>query len=396
MKFFRSVICSVFIVVLLAGCATKTVNVIPTEPTSEVVTTEKITEEVTTEQVTEEVTTEQITEAVTEVDTELVTEVVTEETTTVAPVEPTPIEPPAKEEIADGEVFTLTFVGDCTLGTMPKWMSHSLCFNRLIGDNYDLPFQYVRKVFEADDCTFVNLESVLAESGEPVEKTFTFMGPTAYVNILTGSSVEFANLSNNHSYDFGEAGYQSTKQTLDKNNVAYVEQNSGTIYTTKSGLTIGVYGVYFELNHADMVADVNVLKEQGAEVIVAAVHWGIEGAYTQNAAQTDIGHKLIDAGVDIVWGHHPHVLQPIEEYNGGIIYYSLGNFSFGGNHDPGDRDTAILQQRVIRDKDGNVSLGNLVVIPCALSSKSAYNDFQPVAYDVNSDAYKRVLRKLKW
>ena len=393
MKFISAVICAISIVSLLVGCATKPVDVIPVETTNEVVTTEENTEEVTTEQVTEEATTEQIIEEVTE---EVTTEVVTEEPTTVAPIKPTPIEPPAKEEIADGEVFTLTFVGDCTLGTMPKWMSHSLCFNRLIGDNYDLPFQYVRKVFEADDCTFVNLESVLAESGEPVEKTFTFMGPTAYVNILTGSSVEFANLSNNHSYDFGEAGYQSTKQTLDKNNVAYVEQNSGTIYTTKSGLTIGVYGVYFELDYADMVADVNALKEQGAEVIVAAVHWGIEGAYTQNSIQTDIGHKLIDAGVNIVWGHHPHVLQPIEEYNGGIIYYSLGNFSFGGNHDPGDRDTAILQQRVIRDKDGKVSLGKLVVIPCALSSKSAYNDFQPVAYDVNSDAYKRVLSKLKW
>ncbi len=347
---------------------------------------------------------ETVMETVAETDSEAVTEPVTEvvtQGTTVAPTkEPATKEVVTKETVPetvpDGESFTLTFVGDCTLGTMPTWMSYPYCFNKVIGTNYDFPFKSVKKYFEADDCTFVNLESVLAESGTPEIKQFTFMGPTAYVNIMTGSSVEFANLSNNHSYDFGEAGYISTKKTLENAGVSYVEKNSATMYTTKSGLKIGVYGVYFALDKKDMLSDVAALKAAGAEVIVAAVHWGEEAVYTQNGTQISIGHQLIDAGVDIVWGHHPHVLQPVEKYHGGIIYYSMGNFSFGGNHNPGDKDTAVFQQQVVRKEDGDVVLGKLTVIPCSISSMTERNDFQPTPYPVNSAGYNRVFSKLKW
>ena len=382
------------IMVMLVGCtsaSSTTIQEVATEPTYENITQNKI-EEATTEVVTEEATTEVVTEEVT---TEAVTEEATTEQITEAVTGETVVNDSFDEWGSDSG-YVLTFVGDCTLGTMPKWMSHSGCFNRLIGDKYDLPFQYVRKFFEADDCTFINLESVLAESGVPENKTFTFMGPTAYVNILTGSSVEFANLSNNHSYDFGEAGYISTKNTLDNNGVAYVEAKKSTLYTTESGLVIGVYGVYFDLDYEDMLTDVNVLKEAGAEIIVAAAHWGIEGDLIHNEKQTTMAHQLIDAGVDIVWGHHPHVLQPIEKYKDGIIYYSTGNFSFGGNHNPGDRDTVVLQQKIERDGNGKAILGELRVIPCAISSVSAYNNFQPIEYAKDSESYKRVLSKIKY
>ncbi|MBQ4283633.1 MAG: CapA family protein [Lachnospira sp.] len=326
------------------------------------------------------------------------------ETVKVEPTKPSATEPESiKQEVAvpdftvpEGyESYVLTFAGDCTLGTMPSWMSYQYCFNKVIGNNYNYPFQNVRKFFVADDCTFINLESVLAESGTPENKQFTFRGPVSYVNIMTGSSVEFANLANNHTYDFGQAGYTSTKQTLESNNVAYVETNSSTLYTTKSGLKIGVYGVYFSLDKNDMVADVTALKNAGADVIVAAAHWGIELEKVQNSTQSSIAHQLIDAGVDIVWGHHPHILQPIEKYNGGITYYSLGNFSFGGNHNPSDKDTAVIQQQVLRDAEGKVMLGELKVIPCSISTLTDRNDFRPTPYAVGSEAYNRVFKKLK-
>ena len=290
--------------------------------------------------------------------------------------------------------FTLTFVGDCTLGTQPSWMYLSGCYTNLIGDNYDLPFQYVRSIFENDDCTFANLESVFADDGVAADKLFTFRGPTSYVNILTGSSVEAVNLANNHSFDFGQAGYDSTVQTLKDNAVEYVETNSTTIFTTESGLTVGLYGIFYTLDEADMKADVAQLQADGAEVIIAAAHWGTEGAYHPIDEQTDWAHALIDAGVDIVWGHHPHVLQKIEEYNGGIIYYSLGNFSFGGNHNPRDKDTAILQQEIVRAPDGSIRLGELTIIPCSLTSKTDYNDFQPIPLEESDTRYARVLSKL--
>ena len=308
------------------------------------------------------------------------------------PTQPTETEPEPTEP--QPEVFTLTFVGDCTLGSMPSWFGYASAFVNVVGDNYELPFQYVRSYFENDDCTFVNLESVLADSGTPADKQFTFRGPTRFVNILTCSSVEMVTLSNNHTYDFGTEGYLTTKETLEGAGVSYVEKNSATLYTTESGLTIGVYGLYFSLNEADMVSDIAWLKDNGAEIIVAAIHWGSEGVYYASAGQINIAHKLIDAGVDIVWGHHPHVLQKIEEYNGGIVYYSLGNFSFGGNHNPSDKDTAVLQQQVIREPDGTVHLGELTIIPCCLSSVTNKNDFQPTPCEEGSARYESVLSKL--
>lgn len=305
-----------------------------------------------------------------------------------------PVTTPAETEPPEDKVYTLTFVGDCTLGTMPSRMSYSKCFINLVKDNYEYPFASVAEYFRNDDCTFINFEGVLADSGTPEDKKFTFRGPVDYVNILTGSSVEVANLANNHSYDFGAPGYQTTIDTMKANNVTYIERNGYALYTTESGLTIGMYGVNFDLDESDMKNDIALLKDAGAEVIVAAIHWGIEKATTQNSEQISVGHKLIDAGVDIVWGHHPHVLQPIEEYNGGIIYYSTGNFSFGGNHNPPDKDTAVFRQTIIETPEGEFKLGELTVIPCRVSSKTGYNDFQPTPYTVDSEAYKRTMNKL--
>ncbi|MBP3305308.1 MAG: CapA family protein [Oscillospiraceae bacterium] len=302
--------------------------------------------------------------------------------------------PSETETLPSEERYTLTFVGDCTLGTQPSWMYLDRCYTNLIGDNYDLPFQYVRSIFENDDCTFANLESVFANSGVPADKLFTFRGPTSYINILTGSSVEAVNLANNHSFDFGQAGYDSTVQTLKGGGVEYVETNSTTLFTTESGLTVGLYGIFYTLDEADMRSDVAKLRADGADIVIAAAHWGIEGAYHPTDEQTGWAHALIDAGVDIVWGHHPHVLQKIEEYNGGIIYYSLGNFSFGGNHNPRDKDTAILQQEIIRSPEGTISLGELTIIPCSLTSQKNYNDFQPIPLEESDERYARVLSKL--
>lgn len=315
--------------------------------------------------------------------------------TTVAETTEPPVTTLAETEPPEDKVYTLTFVGDCTLGTAPSKMSYSKCFINLVkNNNYEYPFASVSEYFRNDDCTFINLESVLANSGTPEKKKFTFRGPVDFVNIMTGSSVEVANLANNHTYDFGAPGYKSTIDTLQANNVTYIEKNGYALYTTESGLTIGMYGINFDLDESDMKKDIALLKDAGAEIIVAAVHWGIEKSYTQNSEQISIGHKLIDAGVNIVWGHHPHVLQPVEEYNGGIIYYSTANFSFGGNHNPPDKDTAVFRQTVIETPDGKFKLGELTVIPCRVSSKTSYNDFQPTPYTVDSEAYKRTMNKI--
>ena len=304
--------------------------------------------------------------------------------------EPTtvPTEPPE-------ERFLLTFVGDCTFGSNPKNRYALSSFENTIGENWAWPFANVLTWFENDECTFVNLEGTLTETGTMLQKAFNFKGPPEYVNILTENSVEAVTLANNHSMDYGQEGYDNTRATLTDAGIPYAETNTGMVFTTENGLTVGVYGtVYHSMDVEDMVAEISAMKENGVDVIIFAPHWGAEEYYKPNNVQEDAGRAAIDAGAHIVWGSHPHVLQPIEYYNGGIICYSLGNFSFGGNIYPTDYDTALIRQEVIRHPDGTVTLGETTVVPCSVTSEKGHNNFQPTPYEVGSEAYQRVMKKL--
>ena len=324
---------------------------------------------------------------------EEVTEAPTEETE--APTEE-PTEPPteAPTEPEEQNSFILTFTGDCTLGTNRDSWNNQYHFIKLIGEDYDYPFANVVEYFENDDFTMINLEGVLAESGSASNKRFTFRGPTAYTQIMTGSSVEAVTLANNHTEDFGKAGYESTVEALKGAGITYVEKNASALYTTESGLTIGLYAAAFNFDMGDIKSEIKNLRSQGADIIVCAFHWGTEGAYRPNNTQQSIARQAIDAGADIIYGHHPHVLQKVEEYNDGIIYYSLGNFSFGGSVYPQDYDSAVLQQEVVRNEDGSFSLGKLNIIPVSISSITGRNNFQPTPLAETDKAYDRVLSKL--
>lgn len=298
-----------------------------------------------------------------------------------------PTEPPE-------EHFVITLAGDCTLGTMPRHKDATGGFHKVMNGDYKYPFANVIQFFENDDFTMVNLEGVLGDEGYAANKTFVFKGPADYVNILTENSVEAVTLANNHSLDYGRPGYDATKAILEEAGVSYVEKDCSNIMTTESGLTVGMYAATFTFDVDHMRAEVASLREQGADVIILAIHWGKEGYYYPITDQERYAREAIDAGVDIVYGHHPHVLQKMEEYNGGLILYSMGNFSFGGNIQPPDLDTVVIQQEYIRDAEGNVTRGELTVIPCSISSIPKVNNYQPTPYEEGSEEYQRVLDKL--
>lgn len=293
------------------------------------------------------------------------------------------------------EVFTLTFVGDCTLGSNPNNWGADVGFIKVIGEDYGFPFRNVQAYFATDDGTFANLEGPLTDEGYPANKTHVFRGPTAYVDILTQGSVEVVSLANNHTLDYGHTGYLSTLATLDGAGIPYVERDSSTLVTLLCGLTVGLYGaVYYKIDQQDMVQQIQSLRQQGAELVIVAPHWGRENSYRISQEQEDVAHAAIEAGADIVWGSHPHVLQPIERYEEGLILYSMGNFSFGGFCSPKDLDTAVVQQQVIRYPDGTVALGEYTVIPCSLGSVENTNNFQPTPYPQDSQGYQRVMEKI--
>ena len=312
------------------------------------------------------------------------------ETTAEPTTEPTtvPTEPPE-------EHFQLTFVGDCTFGANPVNYFAGYGFIKTVGEDYGYPFRNVIGWFENDECSFINLEGPLTDTGNPVQKKHTFKGPTAYAQIMTDNSVDAVTIANNHSQDYGQTGYDSTVATLQAAGIPFAERDSSCVFTTENGLKIGMYAaVYYVLDTQVITAEIASLKEQGCDLVIFAPHWGVEGTYRPTQAQVDLAHAVIDAGADIVWGSHPHVLQPIETYNDGIIYYSLGNFSFGGNGYPRDYDTALLQQEVIRAADGTVTLGELTVVPASVSSIPERNNYQPTPCEPGTDMYDRVLQKL--
>ena len=290
--------------------------------------------------------------------------------------------------------YVLSFAGDCTLASDPGNYASPHGFIETVGTDYGYPFRNVLDYFENDDFTIINLESVLADSGVAASKLFTFKGPTAYTQIMTSSSVEAVTLANNHTEDYGKAGYESTTKALTEAGILFVEEDKTTLLTTESGLTIGLYADSFYFNVNEIQKNVKKLRDAGAEIVICAFHWGTEGSYRPTSNQKDLAHAAIDAGADVVYGHHPHVLQPIEEYKGRYIFYSLGNFSFGGNHFPRDLDSALVQLEVIREEDGSVSLGQLKRIPLSITSMKVQNNFQPTPYQEGTEEYDRTLSKL--
>lgn len=107
----------------------------------------------------------------------------------------------------------------------------------------------------------------------------------------------------------------------------------------------------------------------------------------------NLAHSAIDHGADLVLGHHPHVLQGIEVYNGKNIVYSLGNFCFGGNSNPSDKDTMIFQQ-TFTVQNGELVEDNVTnVIPCSLSSESGRNTYQPTPLE--GEEKDRVMAKIE-
>jgi len=308
---------------------------------------------------------------------------------------PTAATVPPPQTAPQEERFVLSFAGDCTLGSNPTNYYAQMGFIQTVGDDYGYPFRNVLHYLEDDDLTLVNLEGPLCDTGNPVQKKHAFHGPTRFVNILTQNSVDAVTIANNHTFDYGQQGYDATLSALESAGIPYVQRDASTVITLERGLTVGIYGaVYYLLDVEDMARQISTMKQQGVDLVIFAPHWGTEGTYRPTQQQIDVGHAAIDAGADIVFGTHPHVLQPIESYGGGIIFYSLGNFSFGGNGYPRDSDTVLVQQTVVRGADGALTLESPVLIPACVSSVEDRNNFQPTPYDPQDPGYTRVLEKL--
>lgn len=276
---------------------------------------------------------------------------------------------------------TVTATGDCALGAL-QYHEYAGSFHKYYdsyGEGYF--FQNFKEIFQSDDLTLVNLECVFTTAENRVEKKFNIKGPMEYTGILTSSSVEAVSMGNNHSEDYGPESTVDTKNALDAAGVLYAINDTISYFTTEEGMVVAMVSANItgEGNERDqyLLDGVVAARNQGADLVIACCHWGIEKDHYPNDYQKNLGHALIDKGADLVVGNHPHVLQGAEVYNGKIILYSLGNFSFGANRNPADKDTAVYQQ-TFTFVDGVLQSDiTAKIIPTRLSGHDKYNDYQP-------------------
>lgn len=297
---------------------------------------------------------------------------------------------------AQNAAVTISAAGDCTLGKDPSaaYKTSLNAYYETKGAAYFL--SGVKDIFSADDLTIVNMEGTLTESEAIVEKSFNFKADQEYVQILTEGSVEAVNLANNHSHDYSDQGYEDTIGALDGAGILNFGYERSASVEIK-GIKVTMFGYNLLSGREDtlkqMEKSVARAKMEGSNLVIVSFHWGKERQYSPLEYQTEAAHAAIDAGADLVLGHHPHVLQGIEKYRGRYICYSLGNFCFGGNKNPSDKDTMIFQQTFTFQNGNLLDDDNIEIIPCSLSSSSAKNDYQPTV--LKGSERERVMKKIQ-
>ena len=303
-----------------------------------------------------------------------------------------PEETPGIYETDGSTVITVTCTGDFTIGGDNYHNKSKFFYKRLKEHDGDINFVMAntRNIFLNDDLTLVNFEGTLTETKKvPDNKKknkFLFNIAPEYVTVLSDNGVEAVSLENNHVMDHGEEAYEETKETLRSAGIVYsnseeigIFEVSGIQIAMLSYLCIDRYdkpiGQYANL-YEKVEADIKAVKKQ-YPIVIVSFHWGNELDYSPTERQIKMGRLAADSGADLVIGHHSHRINPIEEYNGVYICYSLGNFCFSGNEAPSDMTSFIFQTRFKITKSGDVSNTGFRVIPIRITSIRDKNDCIP-------------------
>ena len=214
------------------------------------------------------------------------------------------------------------------------------------------PFTKVEPSLSSADVAIVNLEMAITERGEPYDKEFVFRAPGSAALTLAGAGIDVVSLANNHILDFGSVGLEDTISVLDEvgilrpgagaNNaeayaprVLVLDNEIRVAFVSASAIIPGGFSAGAERpGIADakwaiprVLAAVRAAAS-GNDVVVVSIHWGVERATCPSQDQRGLAQQLIEAGANLILGHHPHVLQPIETFDRTVIAYSLGNFAW--------------------------------------------------------------------
>ena len=251
---------------------------------------------------------------------------------------------------AAGEEIVINAVGDIMLAG--RWAP------LLKSKGYHFPFDGLRAELARADINLANLESPIARSGkEFLAKKYRFRAEPELAQALHQAGFQLVTLANNHSMDFGGQALLETIQKLESAGITWIGAGANLAEARKmalfnlKGKNIAFLGYsltqpveFFATAQQPgtmpgwerhVKADIARARKE-ADYVIVTFHWGKEGSSTAGANQRRAAHQAIEAGADIVIGHHPHVLQGVERYKNGIIFYSLGNFAFASTSKTAD------------------------------------------------------------
>ncbi|QOR36712.1 CapA family protein [Clostridium sp. 'deep sea'] len=248
---------------------------------------------------------------------------------------------------ADYNRINITLLGDTVLYHLE---------NELKQENTNYAFEKLNDdILSKDNFIFTNLENPISDRGTEINnKAYRFRSSPNTVEILKHAKINAVALANNHALDYGPDALIDTVSYCKKADITCVgyfknaqEKQMPPIINYK-GIKIGLASYLdkiivpywhhklwqgnansagVEFINDNILEDIKYLRDN-SDIVIVALHWGIEREKETTTQQTKLAHLLIDNGADIIMGHHPHVVQAVEKYNGGLVFYSLGNFVF--------------------------------------------------------------------
>jgi len=229
-----------------------------------------------------------------------------------------------------------------------------IALNGLISEDADkneTRFSTIQECLQADDLIFANLESPAGDGIGFIEndKLHISCSPEVLKKMLQKFNICCLSLANNHIFDYDKTGLKSTIDILDSIGIlhtgagcderhiepvlvikggvriaflAYVDQSTHPDYKANEGLFLNIFQIDKVINEIDRIRNY-------ADIVIFSIHWGVDYSHYPTVNQMEISRELIDAGADIIMGHHSHSAQPFELYKGKYIFYGLGGLTYG-------------------------------------------------------------------
>lgn len=239
-----------------------------------------------------------------------------------------------QEEIKPlSEPVSILFLGDMMFDRGVRVKASSIGYENIFGG--------ATTTIKNHDLTIANLEgpitsfkSKLINSSGKAISGFQFTFDQKVASTLKNIGIDIVSLANNHTDNFGQDGLNQTRSILSESGVMYFgspknNPSHTATSTCMNGICIGIIG-WHEFGYANdqfIIDKINEIRPT-VDYLVMYPHWGTEYALTPNKKQIRLAHQWIDAGADVIIGHHPHVVQSVEIYKDKYIFYSLGNFIF--------------------------------------------------------------------